>query len=87
VIGATVVTAGLFLLVLAMLLRSRRRPVITGGEALIGTEGATIEWSGTEGTVRVKGEVWHARAVGTLQPGERVRVVSREGLVLTVEPN
>jgi len=87
VIGATVVTAGLFLLVLAMLLRSRRRPVITGGEALIGTEGAAIEWRGTEGTVRVKGEVWHARATGALQPGERVRVVSREGLVLTVEPN
>jgi membrane protein implicated in regulation of membrane protease activity len=36
----------------------------------------------------VNGELWQARAVGgeQLRPGERVRVESLEGLVLTVAP-
>src|SRR5262245_13881859 len=38
VAGATAVTAALFLLVLTMLLRSRRRPVVTGKEGLLGAE-------------------------------------------------
>jgi membrane-bound serine protease (ClpP class) len=84
--GAAVVTASLFLLVLSMLLRSRRRAVITGEEALVGAEGEAASWQGDEGRVRLKGEIWLARAAGPLQPGTRVKVVARDGLVLTVEP-
>lgn len=86
VIAATVVTAGFFLLGLAMLLRSRKRPVVTGGEALIGAEGTAVVWTGVEGTVRVKGEIWQARAAGAVRPGAPIKVVGRDGLVLTVEP-
>jgi membrane-bound serine protease (ClpP class) len=85
--AATVVSAGFFLLVLSMLLRSRRRPVITGREALIGAEGEAVVWAAGEGSVRVKGEIWRARASHPLQPGVRVKVVHRDGLVLTVEPS
>ena len=46
---------------LAALLRSRQRPVVTGSEALIGAEGETVSWQGGEGRVRVKGEIWLAR--------------------------
>lgn len=83
---ATLITAALFLLVLTMLLRSRRRPVVTGKEGLLGAEGETVAWDGGEGRVRVHGEIWRARAQQPLQAGERVRVVEREGLVLVVEP-
>jgi membrane-bound serine protease (ClpP class) len=86
VAGAAVVTAGLFLLVLSMLLRSRRRSVITGEEALAGAEGEAMSWQGGEGRVRVMGETWLARAARPVQPGTRVRVVARDGLVLIVEP-
>jgi len=85
--AATVVSAGFFLLVLSMLLRSRRRPVITGREALIGAEGEAVAWGAGEGSVRVKGEIWRARATHPLQPGARIKVVHRDGLVLTVEPS
>ncbi len=87
VIAATVVSAGFLLLVLAMLLRSRRRPVITGGEALIGAAGEAVQWQGTAGRVLVKGEIWLARCQHSLQPGARIKVVGRDGLVLTVEPD
>jgi len=87
VVGGTVVTAGFFLLTLALLLRSRHRPVMTGGEALIGADGTAVDWAGTEGRVRVMGEIWHARANAAVVPGAHVTVVARDGLVLTVEPS
>jgi membrane-bound serine protease (ClpP class) len=83
--GAAVVTAALFLLVIAMLLRSRRRAVITGKEALLGAEGEAVAWDGREGRIRVSGEIWRARAASPVAPGARVRVVGRDGLVLVVE--
>jgi membrane-bound serine protease (ClpP class) len=84
--GATVVTGGLFLVVLALLLRSRRRPIVTGNEGLLGAEGEAVAWQGEEGRVRVSGEIWRARASQPLAPGNRVKVVDRQGLVLMVEP-
>lgn len=85
VAAATAVTAALFLLVLTMLLRSRRRPVVTGKEGLLGAEGETVAWDGDEGRVRVNGEIWRARAQRPLQAGARIKVIDREGLVLVVE--
>jgi membrane-bound serine protease (ClpP class) len=84
--GTAVASVAFFLLVLGMLLRSRHRPVVTGAEALLGAEGETLFWQGTEGRVRVHSEVWRARAAGELQPGARVKVIAREGLVVVVEP-
>jgi membrane-bound serine protease (ClpP class) len=86
VIAATViVTASLFLLGLSILLRSRKRLVITGKEALLGAEGEAVAWQGEDGRVRIRGEIWRARATKPLQPGTRVKVVDRDGLVLIVE--
>jgi membrane-bound serine protease (ClpP class) len=86
VVAATIVTAALFLLVIGMLLRSRKRPVVTGKEALLGAEGEMLAWQQDEGRVRVLGEIWRARAAQPLDPGTRVKVVNRDGLVLFVEP-
>ncbi len=83
---AVVVTAGLFLFVLAMLFRSRRRVVIAGMRALLGAEGEALSWQGRQGRILVKGETWRARAAGPLRPGIRVKVIDRDGLVLVVEP-
>src|SRR5579872_3214398 len=83
--GAAIGSAALLLLILAALLRSRKQPVVTGGEALIGAEGETVSWQGGEGRVRVKGEIWLARSDAPLTPGRRVKIVGRDGLVLRVE--
>ena len=86
VVAATVIaTASLFLLVLAMLLRSRKRLVVTGKEALLGAEGEAVAWRGEDGRVRILGEIWRARASKPLKPGTRVKVVDRDGLILIVE--
>lgn len=87
VAAATLTAAALFGLVLALLVRARRRPLVTGGAALIGTSGrALIGWSGTEGEVVVWGERWRARATRPLESGQPIRVIGREGLTLLVEP-
>jgi membrane-bound serine protease (ClpP class) len=79
-------SAAFFILALAVLLRSRRRAVVTGAEALLGAEGEILSWQGAEGRVRLQGEVWRARAKCPLEPGIRVKVIAREGLVVVVEP-
>ncbi len=84
--GVAIASAGFFLLGLSLLLRSRRRAVVTGETALLGAEAEAISWDGEEGRVRIQGEIWRARAKSPLQRGTRVRVVGRNGLVLTVEP-
>jgi len=76
-------SAALLLLALAAVLR-RRRPVVTGHEALIGAEGETVSWQNGEGRVRVKGEIWLARSDAALTAGSRVKIVGRDGLVLRV---
>jgi membrane-bound serine protease (ClpP class) len=78
-------SAALILLVLAALLRSRWRPVVSGGEALIGAQGEAVAWDGETGRVRVKGEIWRARADAPLKAGTPIKVIRRDGLVLLVE--
>ena len=85
IIATTLVTAAFFLLILGALLRSRRRPVVTGGEAMIGAEGEVVAWREGNGQVRVKGEIWLARCAAAVAPGTRVRIKARDGLVLIVE--
>jgi membrane-bound serine protease (ClpP class) len=86
VAATTIVAAGFLLLVLTMIRRAIRRRVITGREAMIGAEGEAVGWQGTNGRVRVKGEIWLAHSDRSLQPGTRIRVVARKDLILTVEP-
>jgi len=77
-------SAALLLLALAAVLR-RRRPVVTGHEALIGAEGETVSWQDGEGRVRVRGEIWLARSDAAVAAGSRVKIVARDGLVLRVQ--
>ncbi len=86
VVGTAVGSAALLLGALAALVRARWRPVVTGGEALIGAEGEAVSWDGEEGRVRVEGEIWRARAGSPLKVGTHVRVLKRDGLVLLVQP-
>ncbi|MEJ2176209.1 MAG: nodulation protein NfeD [bacterium] len=84
--GVTAASAGFLFLVIGMLLRGRRRPVVSGREDMIGAPGEVLEDFDGEGWARVRGERWRVRARGTMHAGERVRVTGMNGLVLTVEP-
>ena len=84
-IGAGIVSVGLFMIVLDMLVRARRRPASTGDVALAGTVATVISWDGDRGTVESMGERWRAEGQGPFSAGQEVRGVGREGLTLRID--
>lgn len=82
------IAGALFIFFVAgMALKARRRPVVSGREELIGSSGEVLEdFDGKDGWARVHGETWRIRSNQPLSRGQRVRVVSMEGLIFDVEP-
>ncbi len=86
VIGTTLGFAGALLsLVLIAVVRSRAHGPMIGGEAIRRREGVVDDWHGKEGWVIVEGERWRARCDRPLEPGDKIRVVEIDGLVLIVK--
>ena len=79
-----------FLLLRPRLLKTLgSRGVPSRTESLIGHEGLVsvdIEPLVGEGRVNVRGEDWAARSVAPIPAGQRIRVVSADGVVLEVVP-
>jgi membrane-bound ClpP family serine protease len=67
-------------------LRVRALPPVFDLEQLIGARGVARGGLTPDGVVHVKGQLWSARVRGPhIEPGESVRVLARQGLVLEVE--
>ncbi|MDN0082997.1 nodulation protein NfeD [Crenobacter sp. SG2305] len=90
-IVALAAVTGLFVFgVSGMVLKSRRRPVVSGGEQLAHQGGELLDdlsGGAAEGWALVQGERWRVRSAMPLLRGSRVRVVGRDGLVLIVVPD
>ena len=76
--GVALAASASLLLLMTMLARSHRGPVITGQEEMLGSRATVIDWHGGAGRVRVHGEIWRARgpadlAAGSGGPGDRDR--------------
>jgi membrane-bound serine protease (ClpP class) len=70
-----------------MALKSRKRPVVSGREELVGSSGEVLEdFDGKDGWARVHGETWRIRCKQPLARGQRIRVVGMDGLIFDVEP-
>jgi membrane-bound serine protease (ClpP class) len=82
--GVTAASGAFVFLVVGMLLRSRRRPVVSGREELIGAPGEALEDIAGEGWARVHGERWRVRTRAPLKRGQALRVAAIDGLVLEV---
>jgi membrane-bound serine protease (ClpP class) len=89
VVGLTIATALFVFVVSSVALRARRRPVVSGAEAMLGSIGEMLEDvpPSDSGWARVHGERWRVCCHETpalLARGERVRVLGRHGLMLSV---
>jgi len=85
IFGITLALVAFVLFALRAVMRTRRRPAFIGGGDMVGREGSV---RGTS-SVFVEGELWRARLASVdvaLRPGDRVRIIGREGLDLIVEP-
>ncbi|BCT67479.1 nodulation protein NfeD [Nitrosospira sp. NRS527] len=84
--GISVASALFLIFVVGMALKSRRSPIVSGHEAMIGAIGEMLEDTSGEGMVRVHGELWNAHSEQPLARGQKVRVTGIDGLVLHVIP-
>ncbi|MCB1750072.1 MAG: nodulation protein NfeD [Gammaproteobacteria bacterium] len=79
-------TAFLLVILVGMALKSRKRPVVSGREELLGAEGVVLYDFNDRGEIRIHGEVWSAHTDQPLHRNQSVRVTRRDGLTLWVTP-
>lgn len=79
-------SALMFIIVIGMAMRARRKPVVSGMDELIGKIAIVEENFDYRGHVRVHSERWNAESLQPLLKNQRVRVTEINGLVLKVEP-
>jgi membrane-bound serine protease (ClpP class) len=82
--GVAAASGAFLILMLGMIARGRRRPVVSGREQMLGAPGEALDDFEGEGWARVRGESWRVRVAGSVRRGERLRVTGMDGLVLTV---
>ena len=75
-----------FATIFTVVLKARKRPVVSGIEQLVGSIGEVLETDGNDGRVRVHSEDWLAKAQEPMAPRQKVRVIGVNGLTLLVEP-
>lgn len=86
-VAALALTSLAFMMfVTGMLLRQRRKPVVSGREQMLGSTAEALEAFTGSGHVRLHGEQWQARSRVPIGHGQAVRVTAIDGLVLEVEP-
>lgn len=73
-------------LAVALVVRAQRSRKSLGGQAMLGLEAEVLDWRGSRGQVRTRGEIWSARSDDPLRPGDRVMIVGIDGLMLVVRP-
>jgi membrane-bound serine protease (ClpP class) len=76
----------MFVIVIGMAIKSRRAPVVSGLEQMIGGEAIAVADFDGKGTVSIHSERWSAVSPVPLKKGQRVRVTGLDGLTLQVEP-
>ena len=77
-------SAGTLTAVMGLFLKSRLRPVVSGAEELVGSNGYVLDWNGRNGHVRIHGEIWQARAPSRILSGREIVVEKVEGLTLYI---
>jgi membrane-bound serine protease (ClpP class) len=88
-LAVTIPAALIAVFLMRLVLRSFKWRQSTGAEQLVGAIGEVTEAvksGGTNGMVRIHGELWRAAAGIPIAKGARVRVSKVDGLTLMVEP-
>lgn len=79
-------TTAVFLMLVVMLFKARKQPVISGQEELLNARGKALVDFDRQGVVMIHGERWSARSHSAVKQGDEVIVNAIEGLTLLVTP-
>ena len=88
VLAVSLTTAAFVIFALGMALKAKLRKPTTGKEGLLGEKGVALTRiaPGSEGQVKVHGEIWTAWSDKSIRKGQKIRVVEVQGLTVKVEP-
>ncbi|MFC1589625.1 nodulation protein NfeD, partial [Pseudomonadota bacterium] len=79
-------SALIFIFVVGMAFKARRRPIVSGLEEMIGGTAIVINDFEDKGTVTIHSEKWQAESNVPLHKDQQVKVIDVKGLTLQVEP-
>ncbi|MCK5284761.1 MAG: hypothetical protein KAJ86_04160 [Alphaproteobacteria bacterium] len=73
-------------LIFIIIMRFRKRKLMTGMEGMIGQKAVIIEWKDKKGRVRIQGEVWAAQSekILNISKGDSVNIEKTDNLILFV---
>jgi membrane-bound serine protease (ClpP class) len=80
-----VLSVALFVGVIGYAVKTRRSPVVSGAEEMVGAIGEALDDFDASGRILVHSESWIAQSERPVRRGQRVRVVAIDGLTLTIE--
>lgn len=86
IVAVAVVSALLLAAMAGIMLKTRRRPVVSGPGDLIDSVAEVRQATLCGGWALLRGETWRVASRTPLYVGQKVRVVARNGLVLEVVP-
>ncbi len=86
VLGMAAVTGGFLVLVVTKLIPLRKIPAVQSQKGMLGYTGTTMDNLDPNGYVKIRGEIWKARALNleTIPAGEKVIVQDVDGMTLLV---
>ena len=84
IVAVTVISAALLVFALGMILRARKRAVVSGVEHLVGATTTVSRVEGRDAWVWLDGEIWHARSDEPLAANDPVTVTAIDGLTAVV---
>lgn len=85
IITVTICIGGFLIFAVGFVIKSHRKQVTTGYEGLVGQIARVTQPIDGEGMIYVAGALWKAIAAEPIAKGEKVRVLSGEDRILTVE--
>ena len=85
-VAVTIPIAFIAVFLMTLVMRTRRSPVTTGSEGMIGELGVARTAVSPEGKVFVHGELWNATSRIPINEGTKIRVRAIDGLRVLVEP-
>ncbi len=86
IITAALLSALIVIGIVTIAVRTHRRRVVSGAEALVGSQAVALEDFNETGPVRVQGETWAARTRTPVHRGDTLTVTGVDGLTVAVEP-
>jgi len=83
--GTAIVSASFIMWVMGRLYTISRKKVRTGIELMVGSVGEAMADFTGEGRIWIQGESWRARSSSPVKKGQKLEVISQDGLLLNVK--